>query len=150
MFRSIRLEFSTRLRSSAPLRVGATLLACAAAATLLAACESPRDRKIELDPQEQRLVHELVELVRVRVERTRDPARADSILTTLAPLYDDQERESLLDRLALDTPRGAAVMAAVHDSLEALRDRLFPPGSSFETTSSSGDARSGTGRRKTP
>ena len=114
---------------------------------LSAGCESPRERRVELDPQEKRLVKELVELLRVRIERTRDPARADSMLAALPPLYDDQEREALLDRLSQDTVRGAAVLAAVHDSLEALRDRIFPRGTRIET---SGESPQESRRRSSP
>jgi len=104
---------------------------------------------VELDEQEQRLVSEVVELVSARIERTRDPARADSILASLPPLYDEAQRKALLDRLSQDTPRGAAVLAAVHDSLEALRDRIFPRGVSFGNPSNSREATSRR-RQRTP
>jgi hypothetical protein len=122
----------------------------AVALLLVAACESPRDRTVRLNAEEERLVREVIELVRARVERTRDPQRADSLLSNLPPLYDDQERESLLDRLSSDTPRGAAVVAAIHDSLEALRDRIFPTGGGAQVSNPSGVAPEGEGRRKTP
>ncbi len=119
-----------------PFLVAWTLLALLA----LVACESPRERTVKLDTAEQRLVNETVELARIRVERTRDPQLADSLLAALPSLYDEAQREALLDRLAEDTPRGAAVLAAIHDSLEALRDRIFPPGTPQTFSESSGDA----------
>lgn len=91
------------------------------------ACSSPTDREVELDEEEQRLVREVVQLARIRVERARDEAKSDSLLNELPPLYSDAEIEALLDRLSQDTERGAAVMEAIHDSLESLRDVVFPP-----------------------
>lgn len=139
---------SSRVRSwlATALR-GALAVSLLTTGPILTACESPRDRRVELNAEEQRLVRELVDLLRVRIERTRDPAQADSMLSALPPLYDDQEREALLDRLSQDTPRGAAVLAAVHDSLEALRDRIFPPGTRKVT---SGVESRSSGRRTTP
>jgi hypothetical protein len=44
----------------------------------------------------------------------------------LDDLYTDEEREFLLERLADDSARGELVMAALHDSLQAMREVLFP------------------------
>ena len=94
---------------------------------LFSACSTRTRPKVDLDEEEQRLVREVVQLARIRIERVRDEAKSDSLLKELPPLYDDEEIQTPLDRLAQDTERGAAVMEAIHDSLESLRDVVFPP-----------------------
>lgn len=94
---------------------------------ILGACSTKSRPEVELNEEEQRLVREVIDLARIRVERARDQAKSDSLLKELPPLYDDEELEALLDRLAQNTERGAAVMEAIHDSLESLRDVVFPP-----------------------
>jgi hypothetical protein len=80
-----------------------------------------------LTKEEIRLVEETLTLIRIRIESTRDPGAADSMRASLGDLYTEQEREFLLDRLAKDSARGELVMSALHDSLQAMREVLFPP-----------------------
>lgn len=80
-----------------------------------------------LTQEEVRLVEETLALIRVRIESTRDPEAADAMRADLGTLYTEQERELLLDRLAEDSARGELVMSALHDSLQAMREVLFPP-----------------------
>ena len=79
-----------------------------------------------LTEEEIRLVEETLLLIRVRLETTRDPAAAERMREGLDDLYTDEEREFLLERLADDSARGELVMAALHDSLQAMREVLFP------------------------
>jgi len=79
-----------------------------------------------LTPEEVRLVEETLQLIRIRLEATRDPAAAAEMRENTEGLYTREEREFLLDRLAADSRRGELVMAALHDSLQALREELFP------------------------
>ena len=80
-----------------------------------------------LTPEEIRLVEETLQLIRIRLEATRDPAVAAEMRENTRGLYTEEEREFLLERLAADSRRGELVMAALHDSLQALREELFPP-----------------------
>ena len=84
-------------------------------------------QELELNDDEIRLVEETLQLIRVRLEMTRDPALAAEMRSGVANLYTDEEREALLDRLAADPARGGLVMGALHDSLQNLRTELFPP-----------------------
>ena len=86
-----------------------------------------QNRKLELNEDETRLIEETVQMIRIRLEMTRDPALAADMRARAADLYTDEEREFLLDRLASDSARGQLVMDALHDSLQNLRTELFPP-----------------------
>ena len=79
-----------------------------------------------LTEEETRLVEETFQLIRIRLESTRDPAAAAELREGTGSLYTREEREFLLDRLSADSRRGELVMAALHDSLQALREELFP------------------------
>ena len=85
------------------------------------------DRPPPLTPEEVRQVEETLQLIRIRLEATRDPAAAAEMRENTGGLYTEEERQLLLDRLAADSRRGELVMAALHDSLQALREELFPP-----------------------
>ena len=85
------------------------------------------DRPPPLTPEEIRLVEETLQLIRIRLEATRDPATAAEMRESTEGLLTGEERQLLLDRLAVDSRRGELVMAALHDSLQALREELFPP-----------------------
>lgn len=94
----------------------------------LVACGGQDARKpTRLDASEVRLVNEAMELIRIRLAATHDPEEAARLRAETGELYTKEELESLLDRLAADSARGEMVMAALHDSLEALREELFPP-----------------------
>jgi len=79
-----------------------------------------------LTPEEVRLVEETLQLIRIRLETARDPDTAARMRADLGELYSEEERKFLLDRLAADSRRGELVMAALHDSLQGLREELFP------------------------
>lgn len=95
---------------------------------MLAAC-STEDRRVppQLDAAEVRLVEETLQMIRIRLTATRDSSAAAALRARSEDLYTDEEREFLLERLASDSARGEAVVAALHDSLEAMRQELFPP-----------------------
>jgi hypothetical protein len=80
-----------------------------------------------LTEEESRLVDETLQMIRIRLESTRDPAAADEMRRQADAFLTEEERELLLDRLAAQPGRAELVMAAVHDSLQAMRDTLFPP-----------------------
>jgi hypothetical protein len=84
------------------------------------------DAPAPLTPEEVRLVEETLQLIRIRLEATRDPEAAEELRANAVNLYTEEERELLLDRLAVDSRRGELVMAALHDSLQTLREELFP------------------------
>lgn len=93
-----------------------------------AACTSEsRNGDMKLNEEEVRLVDETLQMIRIRLEMTRDPAIAAEMRSQNTNLYTDEEREFLLDGLAADSARGGLVMSALHDSLETLRTELFPP-----------------------
>jgi len=106
-------------------------IACVALLLFIAgtsACTSEiRNGDLKLNEDEVRLVEETVQMIRIRLEMTRDPDSAAYMRFRAANLYTDEEREFLLDRLAADSARGELVMAALHDSLETMRTELFPP-----------------------
>jgi hypothetical protein len=112
----------TRIRRSTRAAVWPVVL------TLLAACGPGRDsRPIQLTDEEQRLVQETVQMIRIRLETTRDPKHAAEMRAAADGLYTEEERQFLLDRLATDSARGEVVMDAIHDSLQAMRAELFVP-----------------------
>ena len=82
---------------------------------------------IRLTEEETRLVEETLQLIRIRLEATRDPATADEMREQTRDFLTDEERQLLVDRLATRAGRGELVMAALHDSLQAMRETLFPP-----------------------
>ena len=92
-----------------------------------AAC-GPKDPNAatELTDDEVRLVDEALQMIKIRLEMTRDPAAAEAMRAESGVLYTDEDREKLLERLAEDSARGELVMSALHDSLQALREELFP------------------------
>jgi hypothetical protein len=100
---------------------------CALAlALLLVACgDGKRTGPTELREDEQRLVLETLDLMKLRLHRSRDaegaPARRDS----LHGLLDDEARSALLDRIAADPERAHLVAKALHESLQARKDRWF-------------------------
>lgn len=94
----------------------------------LSACAGSEGRSpVELDKAEIRLVDETLLMIRVRLTATTDSVAAAELLRGAGELYTAKERELLLDRLAQDSARGEKVMSALHDSLEAMRGRLFVP-----------------------
>lgn len=95
-------------------------------AALVACGGNDRQAPPELDEQEMRLVEETVRMIRLRILSTRDSAAVER-LQPGGDLYTKEEREFLLERLSRDSARGEAVMNALHDSLEAMREELFPP-----------------------
>jgi hypothetical protein len=86
-----------------------------------------QNRELKLNENETRLVEETMQMIRIRLEMTRDPALAADMRTGATDLYTDEELEFLLDRLATDSARGELVMSALNDSLQNLRTELFPP-----------------------
>ena len=92
-----------------------------------ACSQGNQNRVLKLNEDEIRLVEETVQMIRIRLEMTRDPALAAEMRAPTANLYTDEEREFLLDRLADNSARGELVMDALHDSLASLRTELFPP-----------------------
>lgn len=92
-----------------------------------ACAQGNQNRELEMNEEEIRLVEETVQMIRIRLEMTRDPALAAEMRAGAVDLYTDEEREFLLDRLASDSARGGLVMDALHDSLQNLRTELFPP-----------------------
>jgi hypothetical protein len=102
-----------------------TLMLLVAGASACTPGDPNADRKLSED--EVRLVRETMQMIRIRLEMTRDPAAAEEMRARTANLYTDEEREFLLNGLATDQARGALVMSALHDSLETMRTELFPP-----------------------
>lgn len=87
-----------------------------------------RDRfPTELEPQEQRLVDEVLALIEVRIARARDADEAEAKRQALGDLLDDEEIAALLKSLGEKPERGHLVMSAIHDSLVARREQLLPP-----------------------
>lgn len=101
----------------------------AAVLTLLAsACgNGEADTVAPLQPQEERLVSEILELIELRIAAARDPEQARAGRDALGDLYDETELEALIAELTVDPERGRLVVGAVHDSLEARRTRLLTP-----------------------
>jgi len=53
---------------------------------------------MELTDEEVRLVEETLQLIKIRLEMTRDPAAAEAMRAGTGNLYSDEEREILLER----------------------------------------------------
>ena len=95
---------------------------------LLAACEdSSSGATSPFEPEEQQLIEETLQLMRLRIERARDPQRADEMARELGPLLDEALLEAQLQRLSADPVRGQRLLSAIHDSLKAMRNEIFPP-----------------------
>jgi hypothetical protein len=105
----------------------ATLLVALLILTTAGCSEGDSGTNARLTEEETRLVEETLQLIRIRLETTRDPAAAEEMRKQTGDFYTDEEREFLLDRLASRAGRGELVMAALHDSLQAMRETLFPP-----------------------
>ena len=95
-------------------------------AALVSCGGNDRQGPPELDEAEIRLVEETLHMIRLRILSTRDSTAAEAPRTG-GGLYTEEERQFLLDGLARDSARGEAVLNALHDSLEAMREELFPP-----------------------
>ena len=107
----------------------ACFLLCLLVAGTAACVPDDPNAPMELTDEEIRLVDETLQLIKIRLEMTRDPAAAEAMRAETGDLYTDEEREILLERLAEDSSRGELVMSALHDSLQALREELFPTSS---------------------
>lgn len=107
-------------------RIAALLVALLIFATAGCSGDEP-GASTRLTAEETRLVEETLQMIRIRLETTRDPAAAEEMRKQTGDFYTDEEREFLLDRLATRAGRGELVMAALHDSLQAMRETLFPP-----------------------
>jgi len=101
-----------------------SLMLAATLATALACAATPDPGG--LSPDEQALVDEIVELYTLRILRFTHPDSAAGLRETIALDVDRADLDARLDRLGRDPKRGKALLNAVHDSLEALRPRLFP------------------------
>ncbi|NNM32935.1 MAG: hypothetical protein HKO53_07695 [Gemmatimonadetes bacterium] len=100
------------------------------AVLLLALAATPgcveRSEPPPLTAEELLLVEDLVELYTLRVLRFAQPDSASRRRESLRLNLGDTELEAQIERLAADPVRGHMMLEAVHDSLEALRPRLFP------------------------
>lgn len=97
------------------------------ALVLGAGCSPDPSAPTPLDAQEIRLVEEVLRLMEIRIERARDPERAEAEREALEGLYSAEELDILLDQLAVDPRRAQLFMDALKDSLDQRRLRLFPP-----------------------
>lgn len=102
------------------------LLAAGASVVTWRGCAS-RSSDPAFTPAERALVQDLLALYRLRITRLQDPERAVSVLDSLDLHLDEAALERELDQLGADPHRGIFLLRAVHDSLDALRDELFPP-----------------------
>jgi len=105
----------------APIRI---LLAALALAGALACAGEPRPA--ELSPEEQALVEEVVALYTLRILRFANPDSAAALKEQLLSGRPRTDVELRLEEIGRDPKRGELLLRAVHDSLEALRPRLFP------------------------
>lgn len=94
---------------------------------LVPGCAERDQFPTELEPQEQRLVDEVLALIEVRIARARDTEEAEAKRQALGDLLDEAEIDALLESLSDDPGRGHLVMSAIHDSLVARREQLLPP-----------------------
>lgn len=93
---------------------------------LLAACgDGKQTGPTELRPDEQRLVLETLDLMKLKLQRSRDQAGAQARRDSLHGLLEDEARSALLDRIAADPERAHLVAKALHESLQTRKDRWF-------------------------
>ena len=102
-------------------------MALLVAGLLIGGCSSGPAEPEPLDPQEIRLVEEVLTLMELRVERVRDPEGAEERREQLGELYTQEQVDALLDGLAADPRRAHLFAEAIQESLKARRLRLFPP-----------------------
>lgn len=102
------------------------------ALSVLGGCVSESKRPTgPLPPEDARLVRETLDLIRVQVERAESPQRAAALRDSLGPhLLRPDQLEALLARAGSDPVRAERIATAVHESLQARRERWFPPSAS--------------------
>lgn len=101
-----------------------TISAIAALATALACAGGSAPEG--LTEREQALVDEVVELYTLRILRFANPDSAAALRGSMVLDVQEPELQLRLEELGHEPKRGELVLRAVHDSLEALRPRLFP------------------------
>lgn len=86
-----------------------------------------RERPKKLQPHEQELVNDLIDLYRLRILRLTDSPDAAALTDSLEGLSGDLDLDPRLIEVRPDPTRAKLVLQAVRDSLRNLRTDFFPP-----------------------